>query len=68
MKIIPLYVYDYNNEIIYSPNQLPGLEKLRDAYRLIADEGYLVTDGKMVAECLDVDDIKTRGEIAKEEE
>lgn len=68
MKIIPLYVYKHDEEIIYSPNQLPSLEKLRDAYRLIADEGFLVTDGKNVAECLDVDDVSTKGEIKVEEE
>lgn len=67
MKIIPLYVYQNGEEIIYSPNQLP-LEKLRDAYRLIADEGYLVSDGTHIAECLDVEDLFTKGEIKIEEE
>ena len=67
MKIIPLYVYQNGEEVIYSPNHLP-LEKIRDAYRLIADKGYLVTDGIHVAECLDVDDLITKGEIKIEEE
>lgn len=67
MKIIPLYVYDNNDEIIYSPNQLP-LTKLRDAYRLVADDGFLVTDGINTAEVLDVEDLSTKGEIKTEEE
>lgn len=67
MKIIPLYIYKHNEEVIYSPTQL-ALEQIGTAYRLIAEEGYLVTDGISTGICLDVPNLNTTGEILDTEE
>lgn len=62
MQIIPLYRYARpDGGITVSPIKPEGVYE--DAFRLVADEGYILVNGDRNAVCIDVDSVEGWTEI-----
>jgi hypothetical protein len=53
MKVIELYRYENEGRITITPNKASDAD-IPSKYRLIADEGMELTDGDVVADCIDI--------------
>jgi hypothetical protein len=53
MNVIELFRYKNDGRIIITPNKELDTDA-PDKYRLIADEGMELTDGDVVADCIDI--------------
>lgn len=67
MQIINLYKYiRENGGVTVSPNK-PNVE-YTEMYRLVADEGKMITNGEIVTSCIDVETIEGWNEIEATDE
>ena len=67
MQVINLYKYiRENGGVTVSPNK-PNVE-YTEMYRLVADEGKILTNGEIVTSCVDVETIEGWNEIEATDE
>ena len=69
MKIVELYKYENDDgSISISPENRPGGINIEYKYRLIADEGKVITGGENTFYCIDTEDVGQFFEIEKPKE
>ena len=68
MKKVTLYRYTREDGGVTVTPSRPKIAGYTIKYRLIADEGMTLTNGEIVAPCIDVDSVDGWSEIADETE